>query len=147
MSDRVRFIPSPRGTGRVLLIDLTAFASPHEALEYIAEAGSRVATQPKNSVRCLVDVTGARFNGDVVQALKELAAHNRAYVMASAIVGVTGLQRVILDSVIKFSSRKNLKSIPTRDEAFAWLAAQDDGAGATAQPASQVNPGTSSDAR
>lgn len=124
MSDRIRFIPNPASSDQVLLIDLRGFNTPSESLDYIALARSVVAAQPHNSLQCLVDVTDARFNTEVVEAMKEFAAHNRPFVISSAIVGVTGLQRIILEAVTKFTGRTNLKAIPTRDEAFTWLAEQ-----------------------
>jgi len=124
MSDRVRFIPNPVGHTNVLLIDVSGFANPSEALPFIDEAKITVSGQPLRSVYCLVDVTGSRFNVDVVEAMKELATHDRPYVIASAVVGVAGLMRVIFESVLAFSARKNLKSFPSRGEAFTWLSLQ-----------------------
>ena len=51
-------------------------------------------------------------------------AHNKPYVIASAVVGVSGLQRVILEGVLKFTGRGNLKPVATRELAFEWLADQ-----------------------
>lgn len=124
MSDRIRFIPDPASGKNVLLIDLAGFENTLDSLPYINEARATVALQPPRSLRCIVDVTGSRFNVEIVEALKELARHNKPFVIASALIGVAGLQRVILESVITFSGRKNLKSLPSREEAFAWLAEQ-----------------------
>ncbi|MEO6778698.1 MAG: hypothetical protein ABI194_04525 [Gemmatimonadaceae bacterium] len=124
MSDRVRFIPNPRDSTRVLLIDLSGFGAPLDSLPHISAARDEVASQPPKSLCCVVDVTGSRFNIEVVEAVKDLAAHNIPYVIASAVVGVSGLQRVIMEGVLKFTGRSNLKAVATRDEAFAWLAEQ-----------------------
>jgi hypothetical protein len=124
MTDRVRFIPNPVGGSDVLLIDLSGFTSPADSLPFIGDARDIVATQAPLSLYCLVDVTGSRFNVDVVEALKELASHNRPFVVATALIGIAGLQRVILESIVKFTGRKNLKSLPARGEAFSWLATQ-----------------------
>ena len=124
MSDRVRFIPNPVSRNNVLLIDVSGFSDPSEALPFISEAQAMVSGQPLQSVYCLVDVTGSRFNVDVVEAMKRLATHDRPFVIASAVVGVAGLMRVIFESVLAFSARKNLKSFPSRGEAFTWLATQ-----------------------
>lgn len=124
MSERVCFIPNPATGARVLLIDLSGFLTASDSLPHIADARGLVAAQPPHSLYCLVDVTGSRFNVEVVEALKELTSHNRPFVIASALVGVVGLQRVILESVVAFSGRKNLKPVPSRAEAFIWLESQ-----------------------
>ena len=132
MPERVRFIPNPAGGGQVLLIDLTGFAAPIESMDTITAARHTIATQPHSSVRCIVDVRAARFNTDVVEALKELAAANKPYMIATSLVGVSGLQRIILDAVIKFTGRKNLKAISSFEDAFVWLAQQQPGSAAAA---------------
>jgi hypothetical protein len=124
MSDRIRFIPSPANGANVLLMDLSGFVNTADSFRYIREARETVAAQPPLSLHCLVDVSGSRFNVDVVEAMKDLAMHNKPFVIATALVGVTGLQRVILESVVKLTGRKNLKQMPSRAEAFDWLAAQ-----------------------
>ena len=124
MSDRVTFIDNPV-TGRpALLMDFSGFTTAGDALPHISAARDVVATQPARSLHGIVDVTGSKFNSQVVEALKELATHNAPFMIASGIVGVAGLQRVILDSVIAITGRSNLKAFPTRGEALSWLATQ-----------------------
>lgn len=108
----------------MLLIDLSGFANALDSLPYIMEARDIVGTQSHKSVYCLVDVSESRFNVDVVEALKDLAIHNQPFVIASAVIGVTGLKRVILEGVVKVTGRTNLKPLPSREAAFGWLAAQ-----------------------
>jgi hypothetical protein len=124
MSERVRFIPNPESGGDVLLIDLSGFVVASDSLPFILTARTTVAGQPPASVCCVVDVSESRFNTDVVEALKDLAAHNRPFVIASAVIGISGLMRVIMESVAVFSGRRNLKACASRAEAFHWLAAQ-----------------------
>jgi hypothetical protein len=122
MSERIHFTPNPYGGRQILVIDFSGFTNASSALPTITAAREMVARQPLESTLCLVDVTGSKFNSEVVDALKALAMHNRPYVIASALIGVSGLQRVILDGVLAFTGRTNLKAFATRDEAFAWLA-------------------------
>lgn len=120
MAARTRFIDI-KGT-RVLLMDFSGFEDANGALSHIAEAKTFVAGQPRNSLRTLVDVSGSRFNPDVANAIKDLAAHNRPFVIRGAVVGLGGLQKIVYQAVLAFSGRTNLKAFGTRDEAEAWLA-------------------------
>ena len=124
MSERIAFFPNPHGGGQVLLLDFSGFTSASSALPTISAAREMVTRQALASTFCLVDVTGSKFNSEVVDALKALASDNRPYVVASALIGVTGLMRVILDGVLAFTGRSNLKAFPTREDALAWLSAQ-----------------------
>jgi hypothetical protein len=120
--DRTRFIEH-RGT-RILLLDYTDVRDPDEAVAAIRKSMEVVAREPPASLRILTDVSGARYNTRVVQALKELAAHNRPHVRASAITGMGGLHRIAYQAVMAFSKRK-IQVFDDRDSALDWLAAQD----------------------
>jgi len=54
-------------------------------------------------------------------AMKEFVIHNKPYVVASAVVGVTGLKQIIYNAVMKFSGRK-LTAFDSLAEAKDWLA-------------------------
>jgi hypothetical protein len=53
--------------------------------------------------------------------MKEFAAHNKPYVKASTVVGITGLKKIIYDAVLMFSKR-NISTFDSIDPAKEWLA-------------------------
>ena len=53
--------------------------------------------------------------------LKQFTAHNKPYVKAGAVVGVTGLKRIIFSAVVTFS-RRNLEAFDDVEQAKHWLA-------------------------
>jgi hypothetical protein len=119
--ERTRFIEH-RGT-RILLQDFSGIRDPDEALKEIRHAISVVARQPPHSLRLLTIVREARYNAAVLQAMKEMAAHNAPYVKASAIVGMSGLHRVAYQTVLIFTRRK-IPAFDSEAEALDWLAEQ-----------------------
>lgn len=119
--DRIRFIEH-RGH-RILVLDYSDIRDPQQALEAI-EAGRRlVATQPPRSLLLMTIVRGARYNADVLQAMKNLAAHNAPFVKASAIVGLSALHRAAYRTVLLFT-RRNIPAYETEQEAMDWLVDQ-----------------------
>jgi hypothetical protein len=52
--------------------------------------------------------------------LKSRVAANAPYVRRAAVIGITGLQRLIYEAVQKFSQR-NIPLFDSREEALAWL--------------------------
>ena len=60
---------------------------------------------PPSSVFTLVHITEIYFDRDISQALKRLAVHNKPYVKASAVVGVTTIRKIIYNAVMFFSNR------------------------------------------
>ena len=116
--DRVQFI---QHKGKKILHLNFSECTPDEVLRVIEMAKAAIRTQSPGSVFTLTDVTNTAFNSKVSDALKEFVVHNKPYVVASAVVGVTGLKKIIFNAVMKFSGRK-LTAIDSLAEAKDWLA-------------------------
>ena len=119
--ERTRFIEH-RGK-RILLLDYSGIQNPEQAIATIEHSKTVVAQHPPHSLLVLTDVKDARYNSAVLQAMKELAAHNGPYVRASAIVGMGGLHRIAYQAVLLFTRRK-IPAFDTREQALDWLAEQ-----------------------
>src|SRR5579859_7129696 len=90
-------------------------------LKAVAEEGHRViAGEQPASVLTLNDVTGTTFDKESVAVLQEMVAANAPYVRRAAVVGISGLQRLIYEGVQAFS-RRRIPNFETRQEALAWL--------------------------
>ena len=119
--ERARFIEH-RGC-RILFIDFSGMNDPGEALAEIARGRRVVAEQPPGSLFTLTDVTGTRYDDDIIQALKELAEHNRPFVRAAASVTRTPLHLVALRASA-IATRRRLEAFDDLDKAKDWLALQ-----------------------
>jgi hypothetical protein len=82
-----------------------------------------VVREGEKSLRTLTDVTDALFDDAVSEAMKKFALDNKPYVMASAIVGVTGFRKVLFSATLIFSKRKN-QTFDNLESAMDWLASQ-----------------------
>jgi len=122
-SDRTRVIEH---NGRAIaLMDFSRLKVSQDTLAVILAARRFVAAQPKvQNLRTLVDVSESTYDYDVLEALKGLAAHNKPWVLAGAVVGLSPLRRLAVRIVCFFSGRK-LASFKTLEEAKNWLAAQE----------------------
>jgi len=118
--ERIEFI---QHKGKQILHLNFTHAKPMEVVEASKAAMSLIAKQPAKSLRTLTDVTDMNFDTASTQALKELARHNAPFVMAGAVVGITGLRQIIYNAVIKFSGR-NLVVFDSPDQAKEWLTNQ-----------------------
>ena len=88
----------------------------------IDECARVVRSRPPKSVRTLTIAGGGAFDQEVVGKLKELTKGNEPYVMKSAVVGITGLYKVVLLAVSAFSKRE-FHLFDSVDEARDFLAA------------------------
>ncbi len=87
----------------------------------IEEAKQVISGQPSDSLLVLTDVTDTEMSRETSRLIKDFTAHNKPYVTASAVVGVSGLKKVIYDAVIRFSGR-HIATFATVEQAKEWLA-------------------------
>ncbi len=97
--------------------------STAEALATIADARAKIARCPPASVLTLTDITDGAYDDHVTDALKELAKANKPFVKASAVVGVSGLRKVIYSMIMMFSKRQ-MSLFSDLESARRWLATQ-----------------------
>jgi hypothetical protein len=109
------------GGRRILLFNFSNMNAIDESLELIRYSQQVVANQSPSSIFTLTDVTGSHYDKKITSALQDFAKHNKPYVIAGAVVGVSGLTKVIFRSVLAFSGRKNLQLFDDQKEALAWL--------------------------
>jgi hypothetical protein len=81
-------------------------------------------SQPLGSVRAIAVFSGSFFSIEVVDAIKQLAVTNRPHMKASALVGLSALQKTAFLKGIERTSDRTFGLFETVDEALDWLAAQ-----------------------
>jgi hypothetical protein len=103
IEDHVKFIKyKDRG---ILQIDFEG-CTPADMLDRIRYARSIIGQQPPGTVRTLTLVKDARFNNQVSKEMKEYTAHNKPFVRRAAVVGLSGLQEIVYNVIIKVTGRK-----------------------------------------
>jgi len=90
---------------KIFILDFSD-CQPAEMLPIIEECARQVQTQPKKSVYTITIAKGAKFDFNCVEKLKLLTKDNEPYVIKSAVVGMSGLQQLLLMIVSSFSNRK-----------------------------------------
>ncbi|NVN98571.1 MAG: hypothetical protein HXX17_04535 [Geobacteraceae bacterium] len=79
---------------------------PEDYLPIINECAKIVQARPKKSVRTLTIAGGGRFDKETISGLMHLTRDNEPYVIKSAVVGISGLQKIALQTVAAFSKRE-----------------------------------------
>ena len=119
---RVRFLD--HDGLRVILLDFLGITEIAEGLAAVEEA-RRFFGQltPDGTHYTLTDVRQTRYDRKIVDAFRDLTAHNRPYVRAGAVVTDSAIHRAAI-SMIALVSRRKLGVFERREEALAYLAAQ-----------------------
>ena len=104
----------------VVFVDYTNMKPPQlvaEAEKIHAEARSLLAGR---KVKVLVDVSGASMSTEAVQALKSSTKRDSELVERTAIVGITGIKKVLADAIARFSGT-HTKYFGNKEQALDWL--------------------------
>ena len=107
---------------KIVHLDL-ANALPRDFYPVLEEGAKVIRYQVPNSVFTLTDVINARYNRDISQKMKEFTRENKPYVKAAAVLGITGLKKIIFSAILKFSKR-TIQVCNNIEEAKEWLVEQ-----------------------
>ena len=115
MSGRIRIIEQG-----IVLLDFSGIKEPDKELHHSADAKRVIGAQPPGEALVLTDVTGSSFSQAAIESLKDLVQHNKPYVKASALVGLSALTRVVFRALITLT-RREIRVFESRKEAVAYL--------------------------
>jgi hypothetical protein len=107
---------------QVVVVDYSGLGA-NEYPAVMRQAMAFIAKLPKGQVLTATLLEGTRFGVGTTDDIKAYSAHIRPYVKASAVVGMSGLQKVIFATVRPFLSQ-NLQAFDDLEKAKDWLASQ-----------------------
>jgi len=108
---------------KVFFHDYSSLQSVDEIALVMKEVRAYIHIQPLMSVYSLASIEGMHFNSTIKDMFNELLKSNKAYVKASAIVGVTGLKQIVFNGIMRISGR-DVKAFSSLELAKDWLAQQ-----------------------
>ena len=104
----------------ILFQDFRGLQRVEDALTAFEQSRAAIRGAAERSVLILTDFTGSRFNAQMVDAAKTLAADNKPFVRASALVGLSGLQTVLFTGVNQ-SAEREIQWFTDLESAKFWL--------------------------
>src|SRR5512133_3685322 len=102
--ERIRFIDY-KGK-RILLEDFSNAKDENELIAMMWKAEEIIHKQQPKSLLVVVDMTNAHFGPNVSQSSKTAARSNTPYIKASAMVGMSRLMEIILQSLRLVTGRE-----------------------------------------
>jgi hypothetical protein len=117
-ASRTRFISH---LGKELYLIDVAGLSPDEVLGLVDGAARDIRSRPPRSVLTITHVKGVRLENRMIERLRWLADGNKPHVKAAAITGLSGIQRVVLNTV-KILTGREWHLFDTVEEAKEFLA-------------------------
>jgi len=109
----------------ILIVDVSNLKvqNKEEIKKIIEQAKEQIRKHPAKSLLIITEVTNTHFDNDIVEIFMAYAKHNNPYVKASALVGISGMQKIILLAIKKFTGRDFYIASNLKD-AQEWLVQQ-----------------------
>lgn len=105
--------------GKITNENLDVFAAWTKGLQSQIDT---MAARKKFPVLVYSDVSQVEhFERKPIQPLRELFEHDKQYEMKSAIVGAGFFVSKLIDAIVEFTGRTNVRQFESKKEALAWL--------------------------
>ncbi len=106
---------------RILYADI-ASQNTKELLDISERIKREVDKEPLDSVRLVCNVKDGKTNNEINEELKQLVKYVDPYVKMTAVIGMGGLQTIVFNGLLMFTSTKKLTSKNSEKEALDFLA-------------------------
>lgn len=104
-----------------LYFDLSGLQSNGE-IEAVVESAKEIITKyPHNTLYTITNVSNLTFDTMTKEIAYTWMEFNRPYVVYGAVIGLDGVRKIMYNSVLKLSGRKNMKVFSTKQQAEDWL--------------------------
>lgn len=101
--------------------DLSGMKTNDDFLEFVNSAKEFIKDFKPESVYTIANVDGVMFDSTTKEIVADWLEYNDKYVIYSSIFNVDGVKKIMLNSVMKSSKRKNIRCFNTRQQAVEWL--------------------------
>jgi hypothetical protein len=108
--------------GKRIIYGEMAGKSAEEILDAIARAKAEIRKEPTESVLSLINVKGGKISTEINQAFKGLEKDTKSNMKMTAVIGVEGLQTVMLNGILMFTRTKKVAVKKSKEEALDFLA-------------------------
>ena len=108
--------------GKRIIYAEMAGKSTEETLDAMVRAKSEIRKESPVSVLALINVRGGKISTEINQAFKDLAKDTDANMKMIAVIGLEGLQTIMLNGILMFTRTKKVAVKNSKDEALDFLA-------------------------
>jgi hypothetical protein len=109
---------------RFIYYDISRFKNNFQFKEFIAYAKTIIQQSPEQSLFSITNVEGVIYDTETKLIVAVWMDFNRPYIKFGAVIGLDGIKRIMVNSILKISGRNNMKFFRSKDEATQWLAIQ-----------------------
>jgi hypothetical protein len=125
MKDRIETFEC--GGKQFIYYDVSHFRSNAEFSWFIELAKNFISQFPQEAVFfSITNIEGVTYDSETKKIVAEWMDFNKPFVKYGAVIGLDGIKKIMVNSILKVSGRSNMKFFHVRQEAIDWLLLQKD---------------------
>lgn len=105
---------------KIFCMDFSMLKNVSDIKQIVEESIKYIRKQPFNTVFTLTVLTDMHFSNEIKDIFSDFVKGNKPYVKAGAVVGLSGLQTIVYNGLMKLTGR-DIKSFHSINEAKDWL--------------------------
>lgn len=104
----------------IYYMDFSGLRNTEDITSVLSLCKEYIHSQREKSLLILTNIEGMHFNNEVKTLFSEFVSGNKPYVKASAVYGISGLQRIVYNGVMRLTGR-DIRSFDTLSLGKEWL--------------------------
>jgi hypothetical protein len=102
-------------------MDFSNMKNSTEIKSLISESVRYIRVQPPASLLTLTNIQGMHFSNEIKELFTDFVKGNKPYVKAGAVIGMSGMQQIVYNGLMKVTGR-DIKAFSNAEDAKNWLA-------------------------
>ena len=99
-------------------VDLSGLKSAEEFTNQLDLAKPVISKYPNLSLNLITNIANTRFSPAIKEVILNYLMHNKPYVKCSVVIGVDGIKKMMIDTMLKQSGRNNIFCAFTKEKAI-----------------------------
>jgi len=104
-----------------IYIDFSGFTTNEEFLATTDAVKNTIARYPEKSVYTITNIDNVRFDTNSKEIVAKYMTENKPYVKYGVVIGLDGIKKMLVQTVMKLCGRKNLFFTFTKERAIELL--------------------------
>lgn len=105
-------------------INFSGLTSDNEFLAVTDVIKDVIAKYPEQSVYTITNIENVRFDTNSKEIVAKYMEHNKPFVKYGVVIGLDGIKKMLVQTILKLSGRENLLFAFTKDKAIELLLQQ-----------------------
>ena len=110
---------------KFMYIDLSHLMANNDFVSLTQTIEPMIAKYPDHSLYTVTNIENVRFDSKSTDLVIKYMKNNKPFVKYGAVIGLDGIKKLMVSTIVKLSGRNNMHFAFTREQAIEWLLQQE----------------------